>query len=399
VSLSCSSASFRHDGAVLPHDGSITDGPAPGCVPACGKDEFCSLPGKKCVSAVKTVAAGTGHTCAVHANGRVSCWGAGAFIGPGLPTVTPPVAIDLPRAVSVAVGIQAACALLEGGTVSCWGDLGRGPEGPRAVMKEDGTALAGVSTLAGGSLAFCGLTPAGTHCWGDNSEGELARPVTMAFPARTAVLSHPGPRRLVAATVAILVHDGQSQLCGWGNNDSGIVPGPRAINAQPTCNDSVPGVLELSAGDGHACARRGGRTFSCWGSNSGGQLGVGDEAVAQAELPGRMETLPAGIAGIAAGAYHSCALLETGAVYCWGSNAQGECGVQSSSPHFAPTEVASLTAPLVAIGSGAGAQHTCGILADGSVQCWGSDIQGQLGAGATAEDPGRFSATPQQVRW
>src|SRR5437773_1491750 len=58
--------------------------PAAVCTPACGPGTFCGPASKTCVSAVKVVSGGTVHTCAVHQDGSVSCWGSGAFIGPGL---------------------------------------------------------------------------------------------------------------------------------------------------------------------------------------------------------------------------------------------------------------------------------------------------------------------------
>ena len=365
---------------------------------ACAAEHFCSLPSRTCVSAVIGVAAGNFHTCAVHKDGTVSCWGAGAFIAPGLPDVTPPIRIPLPAAASaVAVGIEAACALLAGGEVRCWGKLGPTLSAPAAVVKEDGKPLVGATRVAGGSLAFCASHPDGTYCWGDNQLGELARPVAMTFPPTTAVLAQAGPRPLVAATVAILVHDGGSRLCGWGTNDSGLVPGGPDLVEQPACVDGVPDVLELAAGDGHVCVRHSGNAFSCWGQNSGGQLGVGDEAVEQVPIPGARRTLPAPMVTLVSGAYHACALLATGALMCWGSNEHGECGLPPSAPLFAPTAVAA--PPMVALGAGAGAQHTCGILADGSVVCWGFDDDGQLGRGVTTVNEDRYAATPEAVRW
>jgi alpha-tubulin suppressor-like RCC1 family protein len=353
------------------------------------------------VSAVRAVAAGTVHTCAVHEDGAVSCWGYGPFIGPRLPAVTPPVRIVLPaRATAVAVGIQAACALLEGGTVQCWGDLGRDAEAAQEVVREDGTPLGDVSQIAGGSVAFCAGGAAAVHCWGENKASELARPASMTFPPRTAVQVLDSPRSLLATTVAVLVYDGAGQLCGWGNNDSAIVPGARGIVERPTCAPApIPGLRQLTAGDGHACAHRGGAAFSCWGSNAGGQLGNGDDTMMDVPLPGSPQSLPTPIASLAAGAYHTCALLEDGRVMCWGSNEQGECGQPQSAPIFSPVMVEGIPGRAVGIGAGAGAQHTCVVMEDGAVFCWGSDVSGQLGAGATAEDPGRFSAQPVPVRW
>jgi alpha-tubulin suppressor-like RCC1 family protein len=353
------------------------------------------------VSAVTAVAAGSVHTCALHRDGQVSCWGYGPFIQPGLPVVSPPAFLDLPApAAAISVGIQAACALLADGSVSCWGDLGAGAEAPAPVVREtDGQPLRGATGLAGGSSVFCAAVPEGTACWGSNEAGEMARPVGTVFPPRAAVLSQAGSRPILAATVAVLVHDGGSQLCGWGNNDSGLLPGPRGVVDHPVCAGQIPEVRQLSAGDGHVCAHRGGDSFSCWGSNSGGQLGTGDEGTMEAALPGASRALPAAIVTLASGAYHVCALLESGAVFCWGSNEHGECGADPSAPRFAPLAAQGFDQRVVAIGSGAGAQHSCAVLADGSVACWGSDNEGQLGSGVLTRDPDRFSARPLAVRW
>lgn len=387
------------DGAADQTVAAPADAPsAGGCASACAAGEFCGVASRTCVSAVKAVAAGTFHTCALHGNGRISCWGDSRFIAPGLGKLVGPIDVPLGgRALAIAAGAEAACALLEDKSVRCWGVLGGTTRAPTLIVNEDGAALAGVTQIAGGTQAFCASTPAGTHCWGENRASEMARPPGTAFPATTAVLSQAGARPLLAATVAILVHDGVSQLCGWGNNDSGIVPGPRGIVERPTCVDKIDNVLQLSAGDGHVCARRGGARFSCWGSNSGGQLGTGDDSLLDVPLPGQIRSLPAGIVHITTGGYHTCALLDNGMVMCWGSNEHGECGVPASSPHFSP--VVAATPRFVSIASGAEASHTCGLLEDGAVACWGTDERAQLGSGATSEDANRMSAVPVAVRF
>ena len=280
----------------------------------CGAARFCSLPGGTCVSPVKAVSAGTSHTCSLHEDGAVFCWGYGAFIGPGLPAVTGPVRIaSARRATAVVVGIQAACALVEQGNPGAHREgnrvairvqlLGRLRRRARATPAGgDGERRrAGRRRPAGGGQrrVLRGRTPRAPTAGGTTRPPSWPGRRRMIFPPLTAVLSQPGRRPLIAATVAILVHDGGSQLCGWGNNDSGLVPGPRGIAAQPSCSDAVPGVQALTAGDGHVCARRGGDRFTCWGSNSGGQLGHrrrgragGGRCPAQAAPPARRDRTP-----------------------------------------------------------------------------------------------------------
>jgi alpha-tubulin suppressor-like RCC1 family protein len=376
-----------------------TDASSGTCVAPCRAEEFCGASGA-CVSDVTQVAAGTGHTCALHRDGHVSCWGYGAFIAAGLPPLTPPVTVALPRpATAVAVGAEAACALLDDGGAACWGVFAGQLQPVQAIVREDGTRLSGITQLAGGTLAFCALNPAGAHCWGSNESAELGRPQGMTFAPTTALLVHPGPSKLLAASVAILVHDGQRQLCGWGANDAGIIPGARGVVDRPTCANDVPDVLALSGGDGHVCARRGGNRFSCWGSNSGGQLGTGDDSLLDVEMPGQMTTLPAEITTIAAGGYHTCILLADGAVHCFGNNDHAQVGLPSSAAIFSPRAITGFSRRVVALGSGAEANHTCAILDDGAAECWGLDDRGQLGQGPTSEVSTRNSPRPVAVRF
>jgi alpha-tubulin suppressor-like RCC1 family protein len=199
--------------------------------------------------------------------------------------------------------------------------------------------------------------------------------------------------------VAILVHDGASELCGWGNNDTALFPGPRGIVEQPACDAMIWNIRQLSAGERHVCARQGGMVYSCWGTNADGQLGNGDDLAKDEPAPGRMTILHVEIVAIAAGAYHACALLKTGAVMCWGRSRAGETGIESAAPVSIPTPVPGVRARAVVIGSGAGSRHTCVALDDGRLQCWGSDSDGQLGSGATQQDALRFSAAPVTVRF
>ena len=222
----------------------------------------------------------------------------------------------------------------------------------------------------------------------------------MVLPARTAVLSQSGRRPILAATVAVLVHDGGSELCGWGNNDSGLLPGPRGVVDRPVCTSKISGVRQLSAGDGHVCAHRGGNSFSCWGSNSGGQLGTGDDGVLEVELPGGSRTLPGPITGAR---QRRLPRLRPGRgrERCSAGAATNTANAGSPAPRPGSPRRRRRGFPrqVVAIGSGAGAQHTCAVLADGSVACWGYDNEGQLGSGVLTRDTDRFSAQPLLVRW
>lgn len=142
----------------------------------------------------------------------------------------------------------------------------------------------------------------------------------------------------------------------------------------------------------HTCAvgRDGG--LACWGDDEYGQLG-GD-----AMLPGRPDlvrvALPSGRTALAvsAGVVHTCAILDDGSLWCWGLDG-GQLGDDAVGHERQPTPVRVALPPgraVVAVAAGDGT--TCAILDDGDAACWGDDTDGQLG------DGGRLGPQPIPVR-
>ena len=187
-----------------------------------------------------------------------------------------------------------------------------------------------------------------------------------------------------------LLRDGGGVVC-WGKNDHGQLgnggSGDAAAAVAVVDDHGVPitGVTAIAAGAAHTCALRSDRTVVCWGDDGAGQLGRG------ATLPGpAVNGVPApvgltSIVAIAAGAQHTCAALDGGAVWCWGANDAGQLGVAPSAGASMPLEVVdragqALTATLLA----AGATQSCAIEKDATLLCWGSDVDGELADGMTA---------------
>lgn len=141
----------------------------------------------------------------------------------------------------------------------------------------------------------------------------------------------------------------------------------------------------VALGDGHACALRVDGAVVCWGRNETGQLGSG--FASPVEAPAAVRGLDAGVLQVVAGARHTCALLSTGAVSCWGWNAYGQLGSgpsTSTSTAAVPTLVPGL-GPAVELASSAA--HVCALLASGELWCWGHNSQGQLGRPAASSLP------------
>ena len=176
-------------------------------------------------------------------------------------------------------------------------------------------------------------------------------------------------------------------------------------------------VSELATGFAHACARFPHGRVKCWGLNNAGQLGLGDLRD-RGTAPGDMgDALPYVDLGagrtalqLAAGANHTCALLDDATVKCWGRNAFGELGSGSlvsrgTNPNEMGDNLPRVELPRPARSIVAGESHTCALLDDGRLVCWGSNDSGQIGlatgnANASSQigdEPGELAANASGV--
>lgn len=127
------------------------------------------------------------------------------------------------------------------------------------------------------------------------------------------------------------------------------------------------GVADIAVGGYHACALMTGGTVKCWGYNQYGALGNG--STTQSTSPVSVSGL-ANISQVATGSYHTCALNSAGAVYCWGSNTDGRLGLGTGSGQFStPQAVPTLTSGVSRIY--ASADGNCALKSDATLWCWG----------------------------
>lgn len=163
----------------------------------------------------------------------------------------------------------------------------------------------------------------------------------------------------------------------WGANDHGQLGRGDARPADgPVPVQDLSGVTLLAAGDQHTCAvvQSPGEVW-CWGLNDYGQLGVGDTS--DVSRPTRVAGITDAVA-LTAGDFHTCAVSAADrSLWCWGMNISGQVGgFPSDEPVVAPRRVDGLEG-VRAVDGGFG--HTCAVVADRSVSCWGDDIAGQAG--------------------
>jgi alpha-tubulin suppressor-like RCC1 family protein len=146
---------------------------------------------------------------------------------------------------------------------------------------------------------------------------------------------------------------------------------------------SVPVLTQVALGASHSCAILDDGSVSCWGLNSNGQLGDGTRSPS---LEPEKSSMPLGrkAVEIAVGSYHTCTLLDDGTVRCWGSNEFGQLGDGTTIERTTPVSV-NLGQGKSALSVSSGESHSCAILNDRSVKCWGLNSNGQLGDGTTTD--------------
>ncbi len=286
------------------------------------------------------LAVGSQHSCVVTSDGGVLCWGDNAYgqLGDGSSLSRPaPVAVSgLPaEAVTVTTGFLHTCAVTTGGAVVCWGENAKGQLGDgTTTLRRTPVAVAvlgsGVSQVSATFDHTCAVTTAGAvFCWGANSSGQL----------------------------------------GDGTTTNRTTPVP--------VTGLSSGVVAVAAGGSHTCALSANGAVHCWGANSQGQLGTG--ALLDASVPVPVVGLSGGVAAIAAGHWHSCAIGDGGRASCWGRNNRGQLGDGTSSTQTTPVAVTVVSGAVASIDGGD--LDTCALTTEGATLCWG-DQNGAAGSPA-----------------
>lgn len=326
---------------------------------------------------------------------------------PASASASPALAVADPGAdVSPAVGISAAtgytCAVRASGTVWCWGrndhaQLGVAGGVSSAVPVQVAGLTTAVAVAAGEHMACALLADHTVWCWGPDVASPSDGIVETAVPLQVPGLTTATAITVTAWDACAIVSDGDLVSGGnvvcWGadlsHGENGVSVGTWSPDPLP-----VPGLANVTAIDGgriHVCALVSGGTVECWGDSTSGRLGNGLPDPEGAPVYGPEPVV--GIAGarrISAGADHSCALLADFTVMCWGLGGEGRLGDGTTYDRPVAVAVGRLDQ---AVGVSAGGRSTCAVRGDGTAWCWGFNDDGRLGDGSRY-----WSLLPVQVR-
>ena len=302
------------------------------------------------------------------------------------------VAAGMSSALSIAVGGSHTCVIAIAGAVKCWGandygQLGDGTLTTRSTSANVSGLMSGVSTIVSAYSHTCALTTAGgVKCWGYNVNGQLgdSTQTNQSSPVDVSGLTSGVQAITVGDLHSCALTTGGGVKC-WGYNGFGQL-GDNSNTSQSTPVDVTgltSGVVAISGGGAHTCALTSGGGVKCWGFGTLGE--IGDGAWTQRNAPVDVSGLTSGVASIAVGALHSCALTTGGGVKCWGYNEFGQVGNNAFGNQGVPVDVWGLTSGVSAISNGG--VHTCALTTTGAMKCWGQNDFGQLGDGTTSIRP------------
>ncbi|RKH21502.1 RTX toxin [Corallococcus praedator] len=366
------------------------------------------------LTGINSIRAGESHTCVLFNSGALRCWGRNTLgqLGYGntftvgdneQPYTAGDVAL-VGVGARLALGGNHTCALLDTGLVRCWGQNTHGQLGYNTTEHVgDGEAIAsygyvnlgGIAVkLAAGYEHTCALMNTGkVRCWGRNNYGQLGRGDTQDVGDDEQV-SEQGSDVEVGGAVKNIVAGGH-HTCAlldtgdvrcWGYNGHGQLGYGDTETVGNNEHPSVAGsvavggpVMQLTAGENHTCALLNTGNVRCWGYNGFGQLGYGNTNTLRA--PTGDVVMGGQVLQVSAGKQHTCALLSTGDLKCWGSGASGRLGYGSAATLLAPPASGVDLDGSTAFQVTTGASHTCALLSTGAARCWGDNAFGQLGYG------------------
>ena len=376
------------------------------------------LPGRKIGVEGKTplaVSAGYFHTCTIASDNQAYCWGydsdgqlgGGAItssIGPQVVPVDTSGVLSGKTILSISSGYYHTCAIASDNQAYCWGSGGSGKLGNNSgVDSSVPVAVDTTGVLAGKTILSISAAPDHTcaiasddqaYCWGSGTYGQLGNNT----PSDSLVPVAVNTSGVLAGKTIVSISAGWNYTCAiasdnnaycWGLNTSGQLGNNSTSQSNVPVAVNTAGVLSgktvrsISTGNLHTCAIASDNQAYCWGSGSSGRLG--NNSTSQSLVPVAVTTTGVlsgkTVLSITNGYMYTCAIASDNQAYCWGSNADGQLGNNSTAYSSVPVAVTAsgALAGKTILSIDAGNSHTCAIASDNQLYCWGNNDYAQLG--------------------
>ncbi len=385
------------------------------------------------------ISAGGAHTCAISSSGKLRCWGNDDYWQLGYASIrdigddeTPASAGDVNisgTVIQVATGDHHTCVLLSTGSVQCWGsnyygELGYGNSSYSTPASAGNVNIGGTALqIATGHYHTCALLSTGNvRCWGQGAFGALGYGNTndIRIPATAGDVNVGGSViQIVTGQAHTCVLLGTGKMRCWGHGSGGVLG---YGNTNTIGDDESPAsvgdinvggtITQISAGSNITCALLSSGGVRCWGGGytpyglpgiiSYNQSSLGytsyelpgfnwnSDKIGDNETPSSVPLVNIGgtVIQIETGGDHTCALLSSGNVRCWGYQYLGALGYGNGGGAASPAwgwytipNAGDVNVGGTVTQISTGAQHTCVLLSDGNFRCWGFGKNGRLGYG------------------
>jgi cysteine-rich repeat protein len=349
-------------------------------------DDLC---GNNCASRF-AFGAGDRHNCVIMGDGSVRCWGWNGYRQCGVNALyTVPLATQvegLSGIVGLSVGYEHSCAWNDRGELWCWGrnhsaQLGQPAADPEQLYSAIPLRVAGLGPVrraSAGVQQTCAIVEDGSlYCFGRNRDGLIKLPASEELLAPTLVPLPAADELSLGLFRGCLLNQAGQATC-WGRSN-GYALGGAPEQGSVHVTQSELNLQQVVTGINTTCAIDSTGQALCWGMNTHGILGIGSDDRYRRE-PTAIDTL-GDATWVSQRRDHACAVKTDSSAVCWGYNQHGPLGRGDREHSDVPLPVLDSEGETM---SGwyrihTGYAHTCGVMLDGRVYCWGSNHHRNLG--------------------
>ena len=338
------------------------------------------------------------HTCALITNGGLKCWGDNYYgqIGDGtlINRNSPVDVFGLVNNVEyVYTSSYSTCARLLDSSFKCWGYNRHGQLGDGSMLNRitpvDVTVPSNLKDISIGDFGSCAMKNNQAVCWGYNIYNQFNTDSSLVTLPSSFFNSRILSIRVGLSFTCAINELGNLNCRGmraFGQTGEGTLTysSSSLVANKFKVKNSDGNAKDISINSDHGCYVSKDNNVFCFGSNDYGE--IGDSSSTEGNLVGlsipfQINSLNGMSSSVTTGLDHSCALTISGGVKCWGRNNFGQLGDGTNTNSFAPVNVSGLSTGVIKVRSGL--YHSCALMTDKTIRCWGRNISGQLGNGTT----------------